>query len=99
MDARWVIYGTMGGIKIHEANMMKLISKRGSILTSTLRNRTDEYKKNLIEEMERDCFPGFESGKLAPIIDKSFGLTEAPAALHYMQQNMNVGKIILNNDL
>jgi len=48
MDARWVIYGTMGGVKIHEANMMKLISKRASLLTSTLRNRTDEYKRNLI---------------------------------------------------
>ena len=34
--------------------------------------------------MERDCFPGFESGKLTPIIDKAFGLTEASEALNYM---------------
>lgn len=84
MDSRWVIYGTMGGIKIQDANMAKLISKRASILTSTLRNRTDEYKRNLILDMERDCFPGFKSGDLNPIIDKSFDLTDASSALSYM---------------
>lgn len=75
----------MGGIKVHEANMAKLIGKRASILTSTLRNRTDEYKRNLIADMERDCFPGFESGELSPIIDKTYDLTEASQALDYMQ--------------
>jgi NADPH:quinone reductase-like Zn-dependent oxidoreductase len=99
MDARWVIYGMMGGIKIHEANMAKLINKRASILTSTLRNRTDEYKTNLIRDMERDCTHGFESGELAPIIDKTFELTAASEALDYMQHNLNIGKIILHNDL
>ena len=48
MDARWVIYGSMGGIKVKEANMMKLMGKRASILTSTLRNRDDNYKAELI---------------------------------------------------
>lgn len=41
MDARWVIYGAMGGIKIKEANMMKLMNKRACIMTSLLRNRSD----------------------------------------------------------
>jgi len=29
MDCRWVIYGSMGGIKVREANMAKLLMKRG----------------------------------------------------------------------
>lgn len=89
----------MGGIKIHEANMAKLIGKRASILTSTLRNRTDDYKSHLITAMERDCFSGFENGQLSPIIDKTFELSEAAQALDYMQHNLNIGKIILHNDL
>lgn len=59
----------MGGIKVVEANFMKLLNKRGCILTSTLRNRTDEYKTELIQDMARDLTPGFESGELKPIVD------------------------------
>ena len=44
MDSRWVIYGFMGGIKVENVNMMKLLNKRGNILTTTLRNRSDQYK-------------------------------------------------------
>ena len=62
MDSRWVIYGTMGGHRIKEANLMKLVGKRASILTSTLRNRSDLYKTKLLSDMERDCWPAFESG-------------------------------------
>ena len=77
MDARWVIYGAMGGIKVKEANMMKLMSKRASILTSTLRNRDDEYKTELIQSMADDCMPAFEDGRLKPIVDKVYGITAA----------------------
>ena len=48
MDSRWVIYGAMGGVKIKEANMMRLMGKRASIMTTTLRNRSDAYKTDLI---------------------------------------------------
>jgi len=48
MDSRWVIYGAMGGIKVQNANMLKLMNKRASIHTTTLRNQNNEYKKGLI---------------------------------------------------
>jgi tumor protein p53-inducible protein 3 len=42
MDAKWVIYGTMGGPKLTEpAELARLLLKRASILTSTLRSRDD----------------------------------------------------------
>jgi len=59
-----VIYGAMSGIKIKDANMMKLLGKRASILTTTLRNRTDEYKTELVRDMIRDTTKGFETGEL-----------------------------------
>ena len=99
MDSRWIIYGFMGGVKVEQANMMKLLNKRASILTTTLRNRSDEYKQNLIQNMERDCYPAFESGDLKVIIDSTFALSNAKDALLYMQQNLNMGKIVLENDL
>lgn len=85
MDCRWVIYGFMGGIKVEQANMMKLLNKRASILTTTLRSRSDEYKKNLIADMEKDCYPAFESGELKNIIDSSYPLSNASEALLYMK--------------
>ncbi len=99
MDSRWVIYGTMGGIKIREANMIKLIAKRANILTSTLRNRSVEYKEELVSDFAQELLPAFSEGKLQPIINKEFGLSEASKALKYMQQNLNIGKIVLAADL
>ena len=62
MDSRWIIYGSMGGFKVKEgANLLKLLSKRSSILTSTLRNRSDSYKTELIKEMAEECIPAFEN--------------------------------------
>lgn len=81
MDSRWIIYGAMGGAKVKEANMMKLMGKRASIRTSVLRGRSDAYKRELIESMERDCFPAFESGEMKPIIDQVFPLSNASEAL------------------
>ena len=78
--------------------MMKLLSKRASILSSTLRNRSDEYKAELISEMETYCIPGFEDGRLHPMIDSSFPISEAGMALERMKNNLNTGKIVLIND-
>jgi tumor protein p53-inducible protein 3 len=43
--------------------------------------------------------PDFQNGKLKPIIDKVFNLSEAAEAHKYMESNANIGKIILKNDL
>lgn len=59
MDSRWVIYGSMGGIKANDANLVKPLLKRSSILFSTLKSRTDEYKAELIHRMFDECRPKF----------------------------------------
>ena len=43
-----MLFGSMGGVKVREANMAKLLMKRASILSSTLRNRSDSYKADLV---------------------------------------------------
>ena len=51
-DSKWVIYGSMGGPKLQtEAQMVRLLMARASILTSTLRNRSDQYKSKLFQEV------------------------------------------------
>ena len=100
MDSRWVIYGSMGGLKPAEnANLVKPLLKRSSILFSTLKSRSNEYKANLISEMYRNCQPKFLSGELRPIIDKVYPLSKVSDAHTYIESNQNIGKVVLINDL
>ena len=86
-DARWVVYGAMGGTKIKDANLMKLLGKRASLMTSTLRDRDDDYKTRLIQDFERDCIPAFEDGSLKIIMDSIHRISEAPVAFEKMSNN------------
>jgi len=99
MDSRWVLYGSLGGVMIQEANIMKLMKKRGSLLSTTLRTRSDEYKSDLVSSLGKDCLPLFKSKSLVPKIDKQFTFSSAGEAFQYMENNLNLGKIVIMNDL
>ena len=98
-DARWVVYGAMGGTKIKDANLIKLIGRRASLMTSTLRDRSDDYKTRLIQDFERDCIPAFEDGSLKIIMDSIHRISEAEIAFEKMSNNLNIGKMVLTNDM
>ncbi len=81
LDARWIMYGTMGGAKVTgDVNFAKLFEKRASIITTTLRSRNTAYKKDLCGRFTRDCIPLFEEGKLKPVVDKVMKLSEVREA-------------------
>jgi len=49
MDAKWVVYGFLGGFNVSDGlNMQLLFKKRASLLTTTLRGRSIEYKTKLM---------------------------------------------------
>ena len=90
----------MGGFRLNEGtNMLKLLGKRATIHTSTLRDRSDEYKTELIREMAEECIPALKSGKLKPVIDKSYNLSDVQKAFKRLKMNLNIGKITMKNDL
>lgn len=80
MDARWVVYGFLGGFQLNFANapggepcglnLSLLFRKRVSLLTTTLRNRPVDYKTELMKAFTERCNPAFESGALKLIIDE-----------------------------
>lgn len=49
LDARWALYGFLGGFNVPEVNLMQLIRKRAALLTTTLRGRSIEYKTDLMK--------------------------------------------------
>jgi NADPH:quinone reductase-like Zn-dependent oxidoreductase len=83
MDGKWVIYGSMGGVKLESTPMIRLLMQRASILTSTLRNRTDQYKADLFQE----TFDYFTAHKMEVVVDRTFKMTEIEQAHEYVEAN------------
>jgi NADPH:quinone reductase-like Zn-dependent oxidoreductase len=95
LDGRIVILATLGGNRVEEFDLRSVFRKRGTIITSTLRNRSLEYKVKLTNEFAALCMPMFESGVLRPVIDRVYDWESVADAHRYMEASGNVGKIVL----
>ncbi len=94
-DGRLVILATMGGGRIESFSIRDLFRKRGTVVTSTLRNRSLDYKGRLTKAFEDFALPRFADGRLRPVIDQVYDWTEVAQAHRRMEANENVGKIVL----
>ena len=54
-----------------------------------------QYKADLVQSFSDVALPHFQSGKLRPIIDRVFPLDKLSEAHQFMEDNKNVGKILL----
>lgn len=96
VDGTWVLYGFMGGITDAPAVLGPILRKRISLLGTTLRARSDDYKQSLIREFHEFADPLFKTGVLTPFVDRVFqGLDSAQEAQDYMRSNSSMGKIVL----
>ena len=91
---RMVMVGLMGGIKV-EANLNVIMGKRLRIMGSVMRSQPLENKIAITRRFQERWLPLLESGVLKPVIDTSFPLADAAAAHRYMEENRNIGKILL----
>ncbi len=95
MDGRVVYLSFLGGHKVEEISLVPILRKRLSIMGSTLRNRSKQYKVDLTKDFASQTLSLFEDGTLEPVIDSTFDWTETEAAHQRMQDNKNTGKIVL----
>ena len=94
---RIVVVGLVSGRRI-ELDLRTLMQKRGQIIGTVLRSRTLEEKVSLTASFRDRVMPLFEDGRVKPVIDTTFPLSEAAAAHRYMESNSNFGKIVLTVD-
>jgi tumor protein p53-inducible protein 3 len=94
MDGRLVILAMLGGYKMAATNLIPILKKRLTIKGATLRNRDLDYKINLNQKI-KTLLPYFENGDLKPVIDKIYDWTDVKIAHERMENNQNIGKIIL----
>ncbi|PSQ89938.1 MAG: NADPH:quinone oxidoreductase, partial [Bacteroidetes bacterium QH_2_63_10] len=95
MDGRIVQLATLGGSTVEEVSLRDLMAKRVHLLTSTLRNRSLDYKIQLTQEFASDVLPEFVDGQMQPVIDSTYDWTEVADAHRRMENNENAGKIVL----
>jgi putative PIG3 family NAD(P)H quinone oxidoreductase len=78
-----------------EVNLMRLMLKRLTLTGSTLRSRSNEEKARLAREVETHVWPWIEAGKLKPVFDSTFPLTDAEQAHARLQSGAHAGKVVL----
>ena len=91
---RLVLVGLMGGAKV-EANLQLIMAKRLQIFGSVLRSRPLADKVAITQRFRSRWLPLLASGRIRPMIDRTFPLAQAADAHRYMEENRNFGKIIL----
>ena len=94
---RLVLVGLTAGARA-ELNLAAVLGKRLHIVGTMLRGRSLEEKIGLAREFSDRLIPLFESGKLRPVIDRTFSFSEIRAAHELMESNANFGKIVLRWD-
>ncbi|MFP4229251.1 MAG: NAD(P)H-quinone oxidoreductase [Salinivenus sp.] len=94
-DGRIIQLATLGGSNVEDVSLRKLMGKRAHLIASTLRSRSLTYKVQLTQEFAADILPAFVDGALRPVIDSTYEWTEVVQAHRRMENNENVGKIVL----
>ena len=103
-DARWVLFGLMGGRSVPNGDnfLKRIMSKRISLRSTTLRARSKEYKAQLISRFGREALPHFmpvegsSVARLKLVVDSVYSLEDTSKAYERMVGNLNVGKIVLH---
>jgi NADPH2:quinone reductase len=93
-DGRLVQIAFLGGPKV-EVNFTQLMTRRLTMTGSTLRPQSDLAKARIAEELRKKVWPLLESGRIAPVMDREFPLSEAAAAHARMESSGHIGKIVL----
>ncbi len=94
-DGRLVQIAFLQGPKV-ELNLVQLLSRRLKITGSTLRPQSDLAKASIRSELLEKIWPHLEAGRIAPVMDSEFPLSEAAEAHRLMESNQHIGKIVLN---
>jgi putative PIG3 family NAD(P)H quinone oxidoreductase len=96
MNGRLIQIGLLGGARTI-LDLTRVLQRRLTITGSTLRARTVAEKSRLARDVEANVWPLIAGGRVRPIIDCTFPLTEAANAHRRLESSEHIGKIVLKN--
>jgi len=94
-DGRLVIIGSMGVARDAMLGLRQMMVKRHTVAATTLRARPHEQKAAIVRAVRDHVWPLIEAGRIVPVIDKVFSMTDAPAAHSLLASGATVGKVLL----
>lgn len=93
-DGRLSLIAFLGGSRT-TLDMNDILRRRLTITGSTLRPRPVDFKGSVARELREKVWPLIESGRIRPVIYRTFGLEQASQAHALMESSTHVGKILL----
>lgn len=93
-EGRLVFIAFLRGPKT-ELDVNEVMRRRLTITGSTLRPRPVAFKGAVAERLRERVWPLIESGKIKPVIYKTFPLAQASEAHKLMESSTHIGKIVL----
>ncbi|WP_044641059.1 NAD(P)H-quinone oxidoreductase [Risungbinella massiliensis] len=95
MDGRLVLISFLSGAKLEKTSLAPLLSKRLQVTGTTLKTRDLAYKSELVHDLQSFVSVGLKDGSIRPIIHQVYDWTEVQRAHEEMEENRNIGKLIL----
>jgi len=93
-NGRLINIGLLGG-STAELNLGAVLGKSLRIIGTRLRSRPLAQKIKITRMFAERFWPLLETGRLIPVVDTVFPITEAQAAHDFVYQNKNTGKVVL----
>lgn len=94
-DGKIVVYAMMGGREIPALDLTGLFKRRGQIICSTLRNRSNRYKAQLVQGFHHAFAKDLAQRSIAPVIQQQFNWQQAEQAHQLLASNSTIGKLVL----
>lgn len=91
---RQVVIGVLGGAQA-SIHLGRLIQKRQSLIGLVMRSRSAQEKAELTRAFVRTTLPLLATGRVQPVVDSVFELSDVRHAHERMEHNQNLGKIVL----
>ena len=93
-DGRLVQIAFLQGPKA-DINFAPMMMRRLTITGSTLRPQSDLAKSRIAQDLEQHVWPLLTQGRVAPVMDSEYDLSDAVAAHARMESSAHIGKIVL----
>jgi len=91
---RLVVIGLQGGAKA-ELDINALLRKSAAVIATSLRGRPAAEKASIVAAVLEHIWPLIASGKVKPIVYRTFPLAQAADAHRELEAGTNIGKVLL----
>ena len=90
----WVVISTLAGVETN-LQLRPLLTKGLHVVGSMLRNRTPQFKAELLEQLVKNVWPKIERKEICTQVYKILPIEQAEAAHAILEEGRHNGKVVL----